>query len=95
MFGAGIGSYPSDKLGRRWMILTVQVIMVGACILEQLATNWTHWLGARLLDVSDQPPYEYASKRLTISRVFLSAWLNAVSMCTSQKWHRHLAVDLS
>lgn len=53
MFGAGIGSYPSDKLGRRWMILTVQVIMIGACILEQLSTHWTHWLGARLLDVSD------------------------------------------
>lgn len=52
MAGAGLGSYPADKLGRRWMILTVQIIMIGACILEQLSTKWTHWLGARLLDVS-------------------------------------------
>ncbi|KAF2108079.1 general substrate transporter [Lophiotrema nucula] len=50
MLGASIGSYPTDKLGRRWMILVVQVIMIGACILEQLSTHWTHWLGARFLD---------------------------------------------
>jgi hypothetical protein len=52
MFGAFIGSYPADKLGRTWLILFVQIIMVGGCVLEQLATHWTHWLGARLLDVS-------------------------------------------
>lgn len=34
------------------MILVVQIIMVGGCILEQLAVHWTHWLGARFLDVS-------------------------------------------
>ncbi|KAF6818682.1 MFS alpha-glucoside [Colletotrichum plurivorum] len=51
MLGGGIGSYPPDKLGRRWMILVVQIIMVGRCILEQFAFHWTHWLGARLLDV--------------------------------------------
>ncbi|KAM5368279.1 hypothetical protein ACJZ2D_009645 [Fusarium nematophilum] len=50
MVGAGVGSYPADVLGRRWMILVVQIIMIGACILEQLAVHWTHWLGARLLD---------------------------------------------
>jgi hypothetical protein len=33
------------------MILVIQIIMIGACILEQLATHWTHWLGARLMDV--------------------------------------------
>ena len=51
MVGASVGSYPADKIGRRWMILVVQIIMVGACILEQLATHWTHWLGARFMDV--------------------------------------------
>ena len=51
MIGAGLGSYPTDKLGRKWMILMVQVIMVGGCILEQLSTHWTHWLGARFMDV--------------------------------------------
>ena len=51
MVGASVGSYPADKIGRRWMILVVQIIMVGGCILEQLATHWTHWLGARFLDV--------------------------------------------
>ncbi|CAO2658285.1 Nn.00g060080.m01.CDS01 [Neocucurbitaria sp. VM-36] len=50
MLGAGIGSYPTDKIGRKWMILVVQIIMVGACILEQFSTKWTHWLGARFLD---------------------------------------------
>ncbi|PSN67207.1 general substrate transporter [Corynespora cassiicola Philippines] len=50
MVGAGIGSYPTDKLGRKWMILVVQIIMVGGCILEQFSTHWTHWLGARFLD---------------------------------------------
>lgn len=53
MFGAFIGSYPTDKLGRKWMILIVQIIMIGAAILEQFATTWTQWLGARLLDVSE------------------------------------------
>jgi MFS family permease len=53
MFGAFIGSYPTDKFGRKWVILVVQVIMIGACILEQFATTWTQWLGARLLDVSN------------------------------------------
>jgi MFS family permease len=54
MVGGAIGSYSADKLGRRWMMLLVQVIMIGACILEQLATTWTHWLGARILDVRKQ-----------------------------------------
>ena len=53
MFGAFIGSYPTDKFGRKWMILIVQIIMIGAAILEQFATTWTQWLGARLLDVSE------------------------------------------
>ncbi|RSH81397.1 hypothetical protein EHS25_006929 [Saitozyma podzolica] len=48
--GGGLGSYPTDRFGRRWMILVIQIIMIGACILEQLATHWTHWLGARLMD---------------------------------------------
>jgi MFS family permease len=52
MFGAALGSYPADRFGRRWMMLLVQIIMIGGCVLEQLATDWTHWLGARLLDVS-------------------------------------------
>lgn len=55
MFGAGIGSYPADRFGRRWMIFFVQIIMIGAAILEQFAVHWTHWLGARLLDVRRNP----------------------------------------
>lgn len=51
MFGGAMGSYLADKFGRKWMILVVQIIMVGACTLEQLASHWTHWLGARILDV--------------------------------------------
>ena len=54
MVGGVTGSYPCDKIGRKWMILVVQIVMIGGCILEQLATHWTHWLGARLLDVSAQ-----------------------------------------
>lgn len=52
MIGASLGSYPADKIGRKWMILVVQIIMVAGCVLEQLSTEWTHWLGARFLDVS-------------------------------------------
>lgn len=51
MFGAGFGSYPADRFGRRWMLLVVQIVMCGAGVLEQLSSHWTHWLGARLLDV--------------------------------------------
>lgn len=51
MFGGASGSYFADKFGRKWMILVVQIIMLGACILEQLSSHWTHWLGARILDV--------------------------------------------
>ncbi|OCF41065.1 hypothetical protein I317_05076 [Kwoniella heveanensis CBS 569] len=50
MLGGSIGSYPADKIGRRWMILLVQILMIGAAILEQFATKWHHWLGARLID---------------------------------------------
>lgn len=63
MVGASLESYPADKIGRRWMILVVQIIMVGACVLEQLATHWTHWLGARLMDV-----------RFAISQVVLTTY---------------------
>lgn len=51
MLGASIGSYPADKIGRKWMILVVQIVMVGGCILEQLSSHWLHWLGARFMDV--------------------------------------------
>jgi MFS transporter, SP family, general alpha glucoside:H+ symporter len=51
MFGAAVGSWPADKFGRKSMILIVQIIMIGAAILEQFSTTWSMWLGARLLDV--------------------------------------------
>lgn len=56
MVGASVGSYPADRIGRRWMIHVVRIIMVGGSILEQLSSHWTHWLGARFLDVQSSPP---------------------------------------
>lgn len=35
------------------MILVVQIVMIGGCILEQLSWHWLHWLGARFMDVRD------------------------------------------
>ncbi|KAF4967390.1 hypothetical protein FSARC_5048 [Fusarium sarcochroum] len=96
MFGAGIGSYPADKLGRRWMILLIQVIMVGSCILEQLAVHWTHWLGARLLDgfsiglaqccinvyISEMAPTQCRGSLMSLMQLFytIGGFLSAVSL---------------
>lgn len=52
MLGAITGSYPADKIGRKWMILVVQIVMIAGAITEQFATTWTHWLAARFLGVS-------------------------------------------
>lgn len=46
------GTWPSDKFGRKAMLLVIQVLFAAACILEMFATNWTHWLGAKILNVS-------------------------------------------
>ncbi|KAJ3542353.1 hypothetical protein NM208_g4149 [Fusarium decemcellulare] len=96
MFGAGIGSYPADKLGRRWMILVVQIIMIGSCILEQLAVHWTHWLGARLLDgfsiglaqccinvyISEMAPTPCRGSLMSLVQLFytIGSFLSAVSL---------------
>ncbi|KAJ4167427.1 hypothetical protein NW754_011242 [Fusarium falciforme] len=96
MFGAGIGSYPADKLGRRWMILVVQIIMIGSCILEQLAVHWTHWLGARLLDgfsiglaqccinvyISEMAPTQCRGALMSLMQLFytIGGFLSAVSL---------------
>lgn len=95
MLGGVVGSYPADLFGRRWMILVVQVIMVGSCILEQLATHWTHWLGARLLDVNILRVFHPRDADLTSSRASPSALPSAASTCISQKWPRQPAAGLS
>ena len=46
------GTYPSDKFGRRIMILVVQSLMALACITEMLATEPPHWIAAKMIAVS-------------------------------------------
>ncbi|KAF9874273.1 putative sugar transporter protein [Colletotrichum karsti] len=96
MVGGGIGSYPADKFGRRWMILLVQIIMVGGCILEQCAYHWTHWLGARLLDglsiglaqccinvyISETAPTQSRGSLMSLMQLFytIGSFLSSVSL---------------
>lgn len=45
------GSWPLDHLGRKPMLIMTQVFMLIACLIEMFATNWTHWLAAKILNV--------------------------------------------
>lgn len=46
-----IGSWPIDYFGRRPMLWAVQIFMLIAAIIEMFATNWTHWVAAKILNV--------------------------------------------
>jgi MFS family permease len=46
-----IGSWPVDKFGRKPALWAVQVFMMIAAIIEIVATNWKHWLVAKILNV--------------------------------------------
>jgi SP family general alpha glucoside:H+ symporter-like MFS transporter len=59
-----VGSYPIDRFGRKPMLIATQVFMLIACLIEMWATNWTHWIAAKVLNVS----HAYASAD---DRVFL------------------------
>lgn len=47
-----VGNWPIDYFGRRPMLWLTQILMLAAAIIELFATNWTHWLGAKILNVS-------------------------------------------
>lgn len=47
-----VGNWPVDRFGRKPALWAVQVFMIVAAIIEMFATNWTHWLAAKLLNVS-------------------------------------------
>jgi len=47
-----VGSYPIDRFGRRPMLIATQVFMLIACLIEMWATNWTHRIAAKVLNVS-------------------------------------------
>jgi uncharacterized membrane protein len=34
------------------MLIATQVFMLIACLIEMWATNWTHWIAAKVLNVS-------------------------------------------
>ena len=46
-----VGSYPIDRFGRKPMLIATQVFMLIACLIEMWATNWTHWIAAKVLNV--------------------------------------------
>jgi len=33
------------------MLIATQVFMLIACLIEMFATNWTHWIAAKVLNV--------------------------------------------
>lgn len=41
-----------DHLGRKFMLIMTQVFMLIACLIEMFATTWTHWLAAKIMNVS-------------------------------------------
>jgi MFS family permease len=47
-----IGHWPIDKFGRKKMLILTQVFMFIACLIEMFATNWTHWVAAKILNVN-------------------------------------------
>jgi hypothetical protein len=46
-----VGNWPVDRYGRKPALWAVQVFMIIAAIIEVFATNWTHWLAAKILNV--------------------------------------------
>ncbi|KAJ4252332.1 hypothetical protein NW762_010930 [Fusarium torreyae] len=73
MFGAGIGSYPADKLGRRWMILFVQVIMGFSIGLAQCCIN---------VYISEMAPTQCRGSLMSLMQLFytIGGFLSAVSL---------------
>lgn len=59
-----VGSWPVDKLGRKPALWAVQVFMIIAAIIEIFATNWKHWLAAKILNV------RMAAKAYTIPTLY-------------------------
>jgi hypothetical protein len=37
------------------MLIATQVFMLIACLIEMWATNWTHWIAAKILNVNFVP----------------------------------------
>jgi MFS family permease len=46
------GTFPSDRFGRKPMILSIHLINICTVLTEMFATHWTHWLAAKILNVS-------------------------------------------
>jgi SP family general alpha glucoside:H+ symporter-like MFS transporter len=57
-----LGTWPADKFGRKPMILLIQVFMAIACLIEMFATHWTHWLAAKMMNVSRYCPGIYRAR---------------------------------
>ncbi|RSH93597.1 hypothetical protein EHS25_006242 [Saitozyma podzolica] len=45
-----VGNWPLDRFGRKPMLWAVQIFMIIAAIIECFATNWTHWLAAKIMN---------------------------------------------
>ncbi|KAL1852832.1 hypothetical protein VTK73DRAFT_9124 [Phialemonium thermophilum] len=45
-----IGNWPVDYFGRRPVLWAVQIFMIIAAIIEAFATNWTHWVAAKIMN---------------------------------------------
>lgn len=48
-----VGNWPVDRFGRKPALWAVQIFMIIAAIIEIFATKWTHWLAAKILNVSN------------------------------------------
>jgi MFS family permease len=48
--GGAMGTWPSDRFGRKPMILAIQIILAAGTICEMFATDWSHWVVARTIE---------------------------------------------
>ncbi|KAL1907773.1 hypothetical protein Sste5344_006400 [Sporothrix stenoceras] len=45
-----VGNWPIDRFGRKPALWAVQIFMIIAALIECFATNWTHWLAAKIMN---------------------------------------------
>ena len=48
-----VGNWPIDYFGRKPALWAVQIFMIIAALIECFATDWTHWLAAKIMNVSE------------------------------------------
>lgn len=63
-----VGNWPVDRFGRKPALWAVQVFMIIAALIELFATNWKHWLVAKILNVIALLTKDKSISQLTFRR---------------------------